>query len=319
MKLETPTILIIDDVDEMLVLGLKANGFEVNYLPNATVNEILNLIPNADGLIVRTKIKIDQVIFDAAKKLKFIARAGAGTDNIDMQIANEKNIVVLNAGEANSDAVGEQTLAMLLGLFTKTVKANNEVKKFIWDREGNRGIELAGKTVGIIGYGNTGKAVAKKLSGFGVNVLAYDKYLTDYTDAYAIESTMADVFEKADVLTLHVPLTNETEQMVDLNYLNQFKKNIWVLNLSRGKVLNTPEFVLALKSGKVIGAGLDVLENEKINSLSDMENKWFDFFLQSPNVILTPHVGGWTNESYRKISEVLLKKILHLKFNLSVS
>jgi D-3-phosphoglycerate dehydrogenase len=217
-------VLIIDDVHEMLIDGLTQIGYEVIYLPCATRNDLLHHIRTATGLVVRTKTQIDAEVINKGDNLKFIARAGAGLDNIDESAAQAKNIIVFNAGEANADAVGEHTLGMMLSLFAKISKANNEIRRSVWDREGNRGEELAGKTVAIIGFGNTGKAVAKKLSGFDVQVLAYDKYLKNYGNQYAKESTMEQIFKQADLLTLHVPLTKETKAMVDVNYLQKFAK-----------------------------------------------------------------------------------------------
>jgi D-3-phosphoglycerate dehydrogenase len=226
---------------------------------------------------------------------------------------------VFNAGEANSDAVGEHTIGMMLSLFAKINKGDAEVRKMIWDRNGNRGIELSGRTVGIIGYGNTGKAVAKKLSGFGVRVLAYDKYLQNYSDRWATEAGMEEIFEQAELLTLHVPLTKETQKMVDQSYINKFRNNIWLFNLSRGGVVKTDEIPELMESGKLLGVGLDVLENENIEKMNTEERKWFTYIAGSDRTVITPHVAGWTLESYRKISEVLLKKIKDLKLNISAS
>ncbi len=312
-------VLIIDDVHELLVDGLKQLGYEVWYKPLATREELLHDITSVTGLIVRTKTKIDAEVLSAAPKLKFIGRAGAGLDNIDEFFAEQKQIFVFNAGEANSDAVGEHTIGMMLSLFAKINKGDAEVRKMIWDRNGNRGIELSGRTVGIIGYGNTGKAVAKKLSGFGVRVLAYDKYLQNYSDRWATEAGMEEIFEQAELLTLHVPLTKETQKMVDQSYINKFRNNIWLFNLSRGGVVKTDEIPELMESGKLLGVGLDVLENENIEKMNTEERKWFTYIAGSDRTVITPHVAGWTLESYRKISEVLLKKIKDLKLNISAS
>lgn len=312
-------VLIIDDVHEMLIDGLKQLGYEVMYLPEATRNDLLHHITTATGLVVRTKTQIDAEVINKANNLKFIARAGAGLDNIDEAAAQAKNIVVFNAGEANADAVGEHTLGMMLSLFAKINKANNEVRAGLWDREGNRGEELAGKTIAIIGFGNTGKAVAKKLSGFDVNVLAYDKYLKNYGNQYAKEATMQEIFEQADVLTLHVPLTQETKAMVDVNYLQKFAKPLWLFNMCRGEVVVTKDVVELMKTNKIRGVGFDVLENEKLNSMSEAEKIWFNYIAASDKTVLSPHVAGWTNESYFKISAVLFKKIKDINLTESVS
>jgi D-3-phosphoglycerate dehydrogenase len=240
-------------------------------------------------------------------------------DNIDETAAAQKNIVVFNAGEANADAVGEHTLAMMLSLFTKLNAADEEVRAQKWDREGNRGEELSGKCVAIIGYGNTGKAVARKLSGFGVRVLAYDKYLTHYSDQFAKEALMDEIYRDADVVSFHVPLTAETKGLVNKDYLGRFMKSIRLFNLCRGEVVVIKDLVEALKTGKVIGAGLDVLENEKLNTMNEGEKKWFNFLARDQRTVLSPHVAGWTKESYYKISAVLLQKIKQLNLNHSAS
>lgn len=312
-------VLIIDDVHEMLIDGLKQLGYEVIYMPKATRNDLLHHITTATGLVVRTKTQIDAEVINKGNSLKFIARAGAGLDNIDEVAAQAKNIIVFNAGEANADAVGEHTLGMMLSLFAKINKANNEVRKGLWDREGNRGEELAGKTIAIIGFGNTGKAVAKKLSGFDVQVLAYDKYLNNYGNQYAKQASMNEIFQQADVLTLHIPLTQETKAMVNTDYLQKFSKPIWVFNMCRGEVVVTKDVVELMELQKIKGAGFDVLENEKLNSMSEEEKIWFNYIAASDKTVLSPHVAGWTKESYFKISAVLLKKIKDINLTESVS
>jgi D-3-phosphoglycerate dehydrogenase len=232
-------------------------------------------------------------------------------DNVDTGWCSENNIRCFNAGEANAVAVGEHTLAMLLALHTRLVKADREVRSGVWHREGNTGDELEGKYVAVIGYGNTGRAVAKRLSGFGVTVLAYDKYLRDFTDGFAAEATMEEVFNTADVISFHVPLTAETMQMVNRNYLQKFRKPVVLLNLSRGNIVNTTDLVEAMKNGKVTMAGLDVLEVEDMKRMVDTH--WFEFLRNSERVLLSPHVAGWTHGSYRKIGEVLLQKFRLMK------
>jgi D-3-phosphoglycerate dehydrogenase len=312
-------VLIIDDVHEMLIDGLKQIGYEVIYLPDATRIDLLHHITTAIGLVVRTKTQIDAEVINKGNNLKFIARAGAGLDNIDEAAAQAKNIIVFNAGEANADAVGEHTLGMMLSLFAKISKANNEVRTGLWDREGNRGEELAGKTIAIIGFGNTGKAVAKKLSGFDVHVLTYDKYLKNYGNQYAKQATMEEIFEQADVLTLHIPLTQETKAMVNSDYLQKFSKPIWLFNMCRGEVVVTKDVIELMELQKIKGAGFDVLENEKLNNMSEEEKIWFSYIAASDKTVLSPHVAGWTKESYFKISAVLLKKIKDINLTESVS
>lgn len=312
-------ILIIDDVHEILIEGLTQFGYEVNYMPKATRSDLLHHISKATGLIVRTKTPINAEVIQAAPQLKFIARAGAGIDNIDENFAHAKNIKVFNAGEANADAVGEHTLGMMLGLFAKINKSDKEVRAGIWNREDNRGEELSGKTVAIIGFGNTGKAVAQKLSGFNVKVLTYDKYLSNYSNKYATETEMEEIYLKADVLTLHVPLNNDTKGLIDAEYLQKFAKPIWLFNMCRGEVVVMQDVVTAIENGKIKGAGFDVLENERLNHLSESDKIWFNYIAKSEKTILSPHVAGWTKESYFKISTVLLKKILAVNLNESVS
>ncbi|MBB5636519.1 D-3-phosphoglycerate dehydrogenase [Pedobacter cryoconitis] len=300
-------ILIVDDLHPVFKSRAEQLGYEVDDLPKITRAETLAVISGYDGIAVRTKFKIDRELMAAAPGLKFVARAGAGLDNIDEAYAKEKNIQLLNAPEGNRDAVGEHAMGMLLSLINNHRKADIEIRNGIWDREGNRGWELKGKTVGIIGYGFMGSSMAKKLSGFEVKVLAYDKYKTGFSDAYAQECSMEEIVKHSDVLSLHIPLTAETRQMVDEEYLYHFKKNIFFINTARGEIVNTTAILAAIRSGKILGAGLDVLEAEKFPVLA--EQPWYEELKESPKVILTPHVGGWTFDSYRKISEVLADKL----------
>lgn len=300
-------ILIIDDLHPVFKERAVALGYEVDDLPKITREETLAVISEYVGIAVRTKFRIDKELMDVAPNLQFIARAGAGLDNIDEAYATGRNIRMLNAPEGNRDAVGEHAVGMLLSLINNHRKADIEIRNGIWDREGNRGWELKGKTVGIIGYGFMGSSFAQKLSGFGVKVLAYDKYKTGFSDEYAQECSMEEIVKHSDVLSLHIPLTSESRQMVDEEYFFHFRKNIFFINTARGEVVNTKAVLAGLKSGKIMGAGLDVLEAEKFPALSNQE--WYEELKASPKVILTPHVAGWTFESYRKISEVLADKL----------
>ncbi|MBB5647406.1 2-hydroxyacid dehydrogenase [Pedobacter cryoconitis] len=300
-------ILIVDDLHPVFKSRAEQLGYEVDDRPLITRAETLAVISGYDGIAVRTKFKIDRELMEAAPGLKFVARAGAGLDNIDEAYAKERNIKLLNAPEGNRDAVGEHAMGMLLSLINTHRKADIEIRNGIWDREGNRGWELKGKTVGIIGYGFMGSSMARKLSGFEVKVLAYDKYKTGFSDAYAQECSMEEIVKHSDVLSLHIPLTSETRQMVDEEYLYHFKKNIFFINTARGEIVNTKAVLAAIKSGKILGAGLDVLEVEKFPALAEQD--WFNELKESEKVILTPHVGGWTFDSYRKISEVLADKL----------
>jgi D-3-phosphoglycerate dehydrogenase len=305
-------VLIIDEVHEVLVEGLKQLGADVNYAPTISPQTVTQIIHEYQGLVVRTKMNIDANVLSHATQLKFIGRAGAGLDNIDVDYCNKRGIVCFNAGEANADAVGEHTLAMLLSIARNLQKADKEVRAKIWDRKGNTGWELKGKTVGLIGFGNTGKAVAQKLSGFGVTVLAYDKYLSNYGNQFAAEATMEQIQKESDIISFHVPLTAETEHMVNANWIGQNQKQIVLLNVSRGKVAKLSDVIIGLQTKKLKAAGLDVLENEKLETLSETEKKEFEELVKMDNIVLSPHIGGWTVESYQKISAVLLQKIREL-------
>jgi len=306
-------VIIVDDVHPILINGLKEDNFIVDYLPGASENEILSIIQNYEGIVVRSKLQLGEQVLFKGSKLKWIARAGSGMDNVDVEFATRNNIICLNAAEANADSVGEHTVGMLLSLMHKLNQADLQVRASIWDREGNRGVEISSKTIGIVGFGHTGKSVAKKLSGFGCKILVYDKYLENYGTGNAQQSEMDQIFEECDIITFHVPLTKETKGMVDNIYLNRFKKSIYLLNLSRGKVIRTKDLMTCMESGKVLGAALDVLENEKIGKLTEEEKEWFEYLIHSKRTLLAPHVGGWSKESYQKISEVLLLKIKELK------
>lgn len=300
-------ILIVDELHPAFKERAIALGYQVDDEPLYTRAQTLAAISGYQGIAVRTKFRIDRELIEAAPDLKFIARAGAGLDNIDEAYAGERNIVLLNAPEGNMDAVGEHATGLLLSLMNHFRNADQEIRNGIWDREGNRGYELKGKTVGIIGYGFMGRSFAKKLSGFEVNVIAYDKYKTGFSDAYAKEVSMEEIVKHSDVLSLHIPLTNETRQMVNEEYLLHFRKPFFFINSARGEVVNTAAVLQAIGSGKILGAGLDVLETEKFPALSEQD--WFIALKASGKVILTPHVAGWTFESYRKISEVLGEKL----------
>jgi D-3-phosphoglycerate dehydrogenase len=265
-----------------------------------------------DGIVIRSKIKITKEIIDKATNLKFIARAGAGLENIDVIYAQSKGILCLHAPEGNRDAVGEHALGMLLSLFNNLCKANKEVREGKWIREGNRGVELMGKTVGIIGYGNMGSAFADRLKGFGVTVLVYDKYKKNFGTDFIIETSMKEIFEKADVISIHTPLTDETHYLIDDVFINNFKKNIYIINTARGKCLNTADLVKNIKSGKILGACLDVLEYEVVSFENlDVANlpEPFQYLIKSDKVMLSSHIGGWTIESNEKIARVLAEKI----------
>lgn len=300
-------ILIVDDIHPIFIEQAKAMGYQCDYQPAITPNEALQVIGNYTGLVVRSKFLLNREYLNAAVNLQFICRAGAGMDNIDEAYAAEKKIRLINAPEGNMDAVGEHAIGMLLSLMNNFNIADAQIRAGNWKREANRGFELKGKTVGIIGYGFMGKSFARKLSGFDVNVIAYDKYKTGFSDKYAREVSMEEIVKHSDVLSLHVPLTSETNGLVNDEYLFHFKKPIFFINTSRGKTASVTAVLNAIKQGKILGAGLDVLEVEKFPSLAEQE--WFEELRQSGKVLLTPHVAGWTFDSYRKISEVMAEKL----------
>ena len=304
-------ILIVDDLHENIFPILSDLGFQVNYQPNINRSEILEIIKDYEGLIIRSKTKVDKEFLSFCDKLEFIGRAGAGLDLIDLEEVSIKNIQVFAANEGNADAVAEHTMGMILTLFNKINWADSEVRQHIWHREENRGIELNGMTVGIIGYGNMGTALAQRLIGFGVRVLAYDKIeKKDFEyGLYAQNASMERLFEETDLLSIHVPLTQETRIMVDDKFIQKFKKNFFIVNTSRGEVVSTSSILKGLQVGKLRGACLDVLENEKFSTLTPEQEKIYSQLFKLKNVILTPHIAGWTVESYRKINEVLIEKI----------
>jgi D-3-phosphoglycerate dehydrogenase len=304
-------ILIVDDLHPVFKQQAEALGFGVDDRPLITRAETIAVIKDYSGIAVRTKFRIDKELFDLAPNLKFVARAGAGLDNIDELEAKKRNIALINAPEGNRDAVGEHAIGMLLALMNNLRKADIEVRNGIWDREGNRGHELKGKTIGLIGYGFMGQQMARKLSGFEVNVVAYDKYKTGFSNEYAREVSMEEIVRQSDVLSLHIPLTQETRQMVNDEYFFHFKKPIFFINTARGEIVDTAAVLRNIRSGKILAAGLDVLEVEKFPGLG--AQAWFNELIASEKLILTPHVGGWTHDSYRKISEVLAEKLAEIK------
>jgi D-3-phosphoglycerate dehydrogenase len=300
-------ILIADKLHPLFKEDAEKLGYGVDDLPDITREETLEIIHQYSGIAIRTKFKIDKEIIEAGENLKFIARAGAGMDNVDVDYANEKEIQCLNAPEGNRAAVAEHSIGMLLSLMNNLRKADIEIRNGIWDREGNRGYELKGKTVGIIGYGYMGRSFAKRLKSFEINVIAYDKYKSGFSDEFAQEVSMEQIVKHSDILSLHIPLKRETMQLVNDEYFFHFKKPIFFLNTARGEIVNTQSVLNAIKSGKILGAALDVLEQEKFPALSSQP--WFNELINEGRVLLSPHVAGWTIESYRKISEVLAEKL----------
>lgn len=313
--MEKGKVLFIDTTHPILPELLAKGGYEIHHFYHNDINKLKSIAADFTGFIIRSKFKLDEEILKYATKLKFIGRVGAGMENIDINYTEEVGIKCFNAPEGNRDAVAEQAIGMLLSLFNNLKKADAEVRKGIWKREENRGVELGGKTVGIIGYGNTGSAFAKKLSGFDVEILAYDKYKKDFSNEFVREVSLEELFENADIVSLHIPLTDETRFMVNTNFFSSFKKHIYLINTSRGKILKTSDLVESLENTKVIGACLDVLEFEGL-SFEDLDSEnlppEFKQLINKENVILSPHIAGWTHESNVKLSEVLAKKILNI-------
>lgn len=305
-------ILHLDNNHPLLIAQLNKLGFTNDEDYTSTKSEIAAKIHSYDGFIIRSRFKIDKPFLDNAKNLKFIGRVGAGLENIDCDYAKKKNITLIAAPEGNRNAVGEHSLGMLLALFNKMIKADAEVRQGKWLREENRGIELDGKTVGLIGYGNMGKSFAKKLRGFDVDVLCYD-LKPNVGDENCTQVTLKELQERCDVLSLHTPETALTKNMINKSFINRFKKDFWLINTARGTAVVTKDLVAALKSGKILGAGLDVLEYEK----SSFENLFtdhnlpdaFQFLIESENVLLSPHVAGWTIESKAKLAQTIVEKI----------
>jgi D-3-phosphoglycerate dehydrogenase len=306
-------ILFIDSVHPILEEKLTQAGFLCQRHFKSTFEDLQNILPQAYGLVIRSRFTIDETFLAFCPNLAFIARSGSGLENIDVKLCEKLNIRLYNSPEGNRNAVAEHALGMLLGLMNKLNKAHQEVRNGVWDREGNRGEELDGKTIGIIGYGNNGAAFAKKLRGFEVRVLAYDKYKSGFGDYQVQECTLEALQEQADILSFHVPQNKETKHFFNSEFLGQMAKPFYLLNLSRGKVVSTAALVEGLKTGQIKGAGLDVLEYEQksFESFFDQEMPAdFQYLVCSDNVCLTPHVGGWTTESYVKLSSVLADKIL---------
>jgi D-3-phosphoglycerate dehydrogenase len=301
--------LIIDQMHPSIVPMLEALGIHVSYQPDISAAEVKKQLPAFEGMVVRSKLSISADLLAEAPKLQFIARAGAGVDNIDEAALREKNITLLNAPEGNSDAVGEFGVGMLLALFRHIVRADKEVRAGQWYREVNRGEEIMGKTIGLIGYGHMGKAFARRLAGFGCQVLAYDKDDGVQSDAHARVVALPRLQATADVVSFHIPYTPENRHFGQEAFFRAFQKDIWVMNLARGEVVDQGALVALLQSGKIKGAALDVLENEKLATLTPGQKSNFDFLAQTPNVVLTPHIGGWSHQSYVKINEVLVRKI----------
>ena len=308
-------ILCIDSNHDILHETLIDAGFQCDLFWNKSKEELIELLPNYDGAVIRSKFKFTKEVLDTAINLKCIGRVGAGMENIDVDYAKSKGIICVSAPEGNRDAVGEHALGMLLMLMNHLKRSDKEVRTGIWKRAENRGHEIAGRTIGIIGYGNMGSAFAKKLKGLDCEILVYDKYKTGFVGEHIKESSLYEIYEKADVVSIHLPLTQETNYYINDDFISQFKKNIYVINTARGKCLNTSDLVKHLKTGKVIGACLDVLEYES-TSFENIDTNTLpepmQYLLQSEEVILTPHIAGWTHESNYKMSKIIAERMIEI-------
>ena len=302
-------ILQLDKNHPLISEQLTAKGFVVEEDHTSTYDEVLEKISDYEGIIIRSRIPLDENFLTKASHLKFIARVGAGMENIDLKIADKLNIKLINSPEGNRDSVAEHVVGMLLILMNRLFIASNEVKNGIWKREENRGDELLGKTFGIIGYGNMGKATAKRLSGFGVEVIFHD-ILPNLSDEFATQVSLAELQKRADILSLHIPLTDETNYLIDESFISKMAKNFYFINTARGKNLKTKALVEAIENGKILGACLDVLEFEKASFENlEIENQDLTYLLDSEKVIVTPHIAGWTSQSKEKLAQVIVDKI----------
>ncbi|MCC6703087.1 MAG: phosphoglycerate dehydrogenase [Fluviicola sp.] len=310
-------VIFLDTVHPVLAERLTATGLYTCIDAHLwTRSECESQLRDAIGIVIRSRFPMDAALLDFAPNLQFIARSGAGMENIDEAYCAKRGITLFNAPEGNRNAVGEHALGMLLSLMNKIHTSHNEIRSGIWEREGNRGVELDGKTLGIIGYGNNGAAFAKKLRGFDVKVLAYDKYKEGYGNDFVMEATLEAVIRKSDVISFHIPQNEETIYFADEEFFDGLGKSIFLLNLSRGKIIETTALIKAIEQGRVLGAGLDVNEFEKASFESFFEKEMPDalaYLLTSDKILLTPHVGGWTHESYYKLSAVLADKIIDWK------
>ncbi len=303
-------VLITEVVHPVLRTELTDFGFTCTHLEKVSYGEVLEMIGEFAGIVVRSKIKIDRQLIDKGESLKFVARTGSGMELIDVDYASQKGITCFNSPEGNCDSVAEHAMGMILSLLHQINKADAELRRCEWNRLENTGTELFGKTVGIIGYGNTGSAFAKRLQGFGVKILAYDKYKSGFGGQGVKESSLKDLFELADIVSLHIPLTDETKNWVNSSFIAQFSRPIYLINTSRGGIANTEDMLVGLKEGLLKGLAIDVFENEDLSSYTNVEYQLIQELSTYSNVVMTPHIAGVTHESAYKIAYLLAKKII---------
>ena len=306
-------IIHIDENHPILIEGLRKLGYKNDKYYNSDLKTILDRIKDYNGLVIRSRFKIDKTFIDKAKNLDFIARVGSGTENINVNYALSKNISIINAPEGNRDAVGEHALGMLLSLTNNLLPANESIKQGVWEREKFRGYEINGKTVGIIGYGNMGKSFANKLKGFNCNVICYD-IKKNLGDLNSRQVSLNELKNKSEIISLHIPLSVSTKKMINRDFIRKIKNPFWLINTARGSVIETDDVVEALKSKKILGAALDVLEYESssFESIFKKNIESLDYLIKAKNVILSPHIAGWTYESHKKLAQIILNKVTNL-------
>jgi len=305
-------VLITDKVHSHLLEELQSAGYHNDYLPEISYKEFLAVVGNYTGVVINSKIKMNAAALDRAKQLRFIARLGSGLDIIDLEYAKKKNVNVYSSPEGNRNAVAEHAVGMLLSLCNKLIRADKQVRQSLWNREQNRGVELEGKTIGIIGFGNNGTAFARKWQGWNVNILAYDKYKQGYAQdlPWVKETNLEEIQQKSDIISLHIPLTEETHHMIDKNFIHNCEKPFILINCARGKNVLTKDLLNGLDSDQIIGACLDVFENEKPETYTIEEQNLYSRLYAKDNVVLSPHIAGWTFSSFFKIAASLASQIV---------